>query len=84
MTQNITKIEILGKEYTVNCPPEQRQHLRQVVEELETRIQNTQKKTMLQSNENILAMTALNMATDLLEQKAQLDLIHTDKKRKTS
>jgi cell division protein ZapA len=84
MTQKMTKIQILGKEYTVNCPPGQGEHLRQVAAELASRLADTQKKSMLQSNENILVMTALNMANDLLEQKNQLDLIHTDKKRKTS
>lgn len=80
----MVKIQLLGKEYTVNCPKGQSEQLRLVVEEVEKRIEDTQKKTMLQSNENILIMTALNMAGDLLEQKAQLDLIQTDKKRKLS
>ena len=84
MTQRMVKISLLGKEYTVNCPPGQGEQLRHVVEEVEKRIEDTQKKTMLQTNENILIMTALNMASDLLEQKNQLDLLQTGKKRKVS
>lgn len=86
MAQRMVKIKLLGKEYTVNCPPGQSEQLRHVVEEVEKRIEDTQKQTMLQSNENILIMTALNMASDLLEQKNQLDLLQTGsaKKRKIS
>lgn len=84
MTQNIVKINLLGKEYTVNCPPGQAEQLQLVVKELEKRIADTQSKTMLQTNENVLVMTAINMAHDLLDQKAQLDLINIDKKHQVS
>lgn len=84
MAQNIVKINLLGKEYTVNCPPGQSEQLHLVITELEKRIANTQSKTMLQTNENVLVMTAINMAHDLLDQKAQLDLINIDKKHKIS
>jgi len=78
MAQHMAKITLLGKEFTINCPPGQEDQLRQVVEELEKRISETQSKTMLQSNENILIMTAINMAHDLIEQKNQLDLLQLD------
>jgi cell division protein ZapA (FtsZ GTPase activity inhibitor) len=84
MTQTMVKINLLGKDYHINCPKGQSDQLRQAVEELEQRITDTQSKTILQSNENILIMTALNMAGDLLEQKATLDLLQTGKKRKIS
>lgn len=82
MNQNLVKIWLLGKEYTVNCPPGQKEQLLYVADELEKRLIETKKKTMLQSMENTLLMTALNLTSDLIEQKAELDLMKTDKKRK--
>ncbi|MFT5162313.1 MAG: cell division protein ZapA [Alteromonadaceae bacterium] len=79
MTQHMVTIKILGKEYTINCPKGQQEQLRRSAEALQERLLSTQKKTMLQSNQNILVMTALNMSHELLEAQALLDLIHTDK-----
>lgn len=85
MANRMVKIKLLGKEHTVNCPEGQADKLHMVVEELEKRINNTQKsKTMLQTNENILIMTALNMAHDLLDLQAQLDLNQIDNKKNIS
>ena len=84
MAQNIVKVKILGKEYSINCPPGEAGQLHLVIEELEKRISHTQSKTMLQTNENVLVMTAINMAHDLLEQKSQLDLISIDKSQNKS
>lgn len=81
MSQNLVKISLLGKQYSVNCPPGQKEQLYLVVDELEKRILSTQKKTMLQSNENILVMTALNLTCDLLEAKAELDLMNIGKEK---
>lgn len=75
MTQDLVKIHLLGKEYCVNCPPGQKDQLYLIVQELEKRILATKKKTMLQSTENILLMTALNLTSDLLEKQAELDLL---------
>lgn len=84
MSQNLVKISLLGKEYNVNCPPGQKEQLYLVIEELERRIAATKKKTMLQSNENILVMTALNLTSDLLELKATFDLLNSGKPKAAS
>lgn len=85
MANRMVKIKLLGKEHTINCPEGQADKLHMVVEELEKRISDTQKsKSMLQSNENILIMTALNMAHDLIDLQAQLDLTQLDKKKNIS
>ncbi len=81
MTQQMVTITILGKEYTINCPKGQQPQLLRSAEELQNRILATQKKALLQNNQNILVMTALNLTHELLEAQALLDLTHTDKKQ---
>lgn len=79
MTQQVVTIKILGKEYAINCPKGQEEQLHRSAQALQDRIIQTQNKTLLQSNQNVLIMTALNMSHELLEAEALLDLINTDK-----
>ena len=83
MSEQTQKIQLMGKKFAVKCPPEQRQLMHHAVHELERRLGETQQNARLQNDESVILMTALNMACDLLEQKAQLDLIQADRKRKS-
>ena len=78
MTQHMVTIKIFGKEYTINCPKGQEDQLRRSADALQDRLVNTQKKTMLLNNQNILIMTALNMSHELLEAQQKLGLVDTD------
>jgi cell division protein ZapA len=61
-------IKLLGKEYRVACPPEQRDSLLEAVELLEERLGEVAARTK-GTGERVAIMAALNLAHDLLTQK---------------
>jgi cell division protein ZapA len=61
-------IKLLGKDYRVACPPDQRESLQEAVELLAERLGEVAAKTK-GTGERLAVMTALNLAHELLSQK---------------
>jgi len=62
-----TSVEILGKEYLVACPPENRQDLERAAQLLNTRMLEIKSQGKLYGTERVAIMAALNLAYDFLD-----------------
>ena len=62
-------IQLLGKDYKVACPPGEQQALLNAAALLNTRLSEASAKGKL-SGERLIAMVALNLAHELLDQTA--------------
>lgn len=62
-----TSVEILGKEYLVACPPENRQDLERAAQLLNTRMLEIKNQGKLYGTERVAIMAALNLAYDFLD-----------------
>jgi cell division protein ZapA len=65
---NTLDIKLLGKDYRVACPPEERESLQAAVELLDERMGEMATKSK-STGERLAVMTALNLAHELLSQK---------------
>jgi len=65
--QSQLTVRILGRDYQVACPEDEREALLRSAEYLSKRMSSVQKKGKTLGMERIAVMTALNMARDLLE-----------------
>jgi cell division protein ZapA len=74
------KIHILGKEYQVNCPPEEREALERSAELLNEKMEEIRSGSQIIGLERIAVMAALNLAHDLLqtEQSAEQNSFASD------
>jgi cell division protein ZapA len=61
-------IKLLGKEYRVACPPEERESLQAAVRLLDERMGEMAAKSK-STGERLAVMTALNLAHEMLSQK---------------
>ncbi|QIZ77669.1 cell division protein ZapA [Ferrimonas lipolytica] len=75
MSTNTTDISVLGRNYTVTCPPEQREHLQQIAAELHLRFDQLKQRTGTTSMEHLAVMVALN----LLHEQDQSQLEHAQR-----
>jgi cell division protein ZapA len=73
---NYLDITLLGKEYRVACPPEERDALLAAVQFVDDKMHDIAEKTKSNISERIAVMAALNIAHEHLSQKAQADEIH--------
>ena len=73
-------IHILGKEYQVNCPPEEREALERSAELLNEKMEEIRSGSQIIGLERIAVMAALNLAHDLLqtEQSAEQNSFASD------
>ncbi|MGB2115407.1 MAG: cell division protein ZapA [Porticoccaceae bacterium] len=74
------KITILGKEYQVNCPPEEREALECSAELLNEKMEEIRSGSQIIGLERIAVMAALNLAHDLIqtEQSAKQNSFASD------
>jgi cell division protein ZapA len=63
-------IVLLGKEYRVACPPEEREALQAAVAYVDAKMHEIAEKTRSNISERIAVMAALNIAHEHLTQKA--------------
>ncbi|RLJ68334.1 cell division protein ZapA [Sulfurisoma sediminicola] len=68
MSGNTLDIKLLGKDYRVACPPEERESLQAAVDLLDERMGEMATKSK-STGERLAVMTALNLAHELLSQK---------------
>ena len=64
MTQNTADITVLGRNYTVACPPEQRQRLQAITAELNSRLNIIKNRTGSGNADQLLVMAALNLLNE--------------------
>ena len=69
---NYLDISLLGKEYRVACPPEERQALLAAVAYVDEKMHDIAEKTRSNISERIAVMAALNIAHEFLSQKNQV------------
>jgi cell division protein ZapA len=68
MSGSTLDIKLLGKDYRVACPPEERESLQSAVALLDERMGEMAAKSK-STGERLAVMTALNLAHELLSQK---------------
>lgn len=64
-------VRILGRDYQISCPENEREALLASAEYLSKRMTSIQKKGKTLGMERIAVMTALNMARDLIDHEKQ-------------
>ena len=64
-------IVLLGKEYRVACPPEEREALQTAVNFVDEKMHDIAKKTRCNISERIAVMAALNIAHEFLSKKPE-------------
>lgn len=67
-TANTLDIVLMGREYRVACPPEEREALQSAVACVDAKMREIGKKTK-STGERLAVMTALNLAHELLSSK---------------
>ena len=71
---NYLDITLLGKEYRVACPPEERDNLLAAAAYVDEKMREIADKTRSNVSESIAVMAALNIAHDLLRPSAGVDI----------
>ena len=69
---NFLDITLLGKEYRVACPPEERDGLLAAVAFVDAKMHDIAEKTKSNIAERIAVMAALNIAHEHLSQKSEI------------
>lgn len=68
---NYLDIMLLGKEYRVACPPDEREALLQAVAYVDGKMHDIAEKTRSNISERIAVMAALNIAHEFLARQSQ-------------
>ena len=69
LTRESVKIQVMGKEFSVACEPEEKQSLLAATRYLDEQIEIVQSQGKIIGNERIAIMVAINLASELLELK---------------
>ncbi|QFU24187.1 cell division protein ZapA [Shewanella eurypsychrophilus] len=69
MTSHAIEISLLGRTYSIACPPGQEKALQHVAEKLEQQLSSLKTRTNNLSREEIAIMAALNTGYELLEEQ---------------
>ncbi len=63
--ENVTNITIMGREFTINCPPDERPQLQQAAEHLDQTIQEIKEEGKVVGSERVLIIAALSISHEL-------------------
>ena len=80
--ENVINISIMGREFTVNCPPDERQQLQQAAEHLDRTIQEIKEEGKVVGSERILIIAALSISHELQIMNSSNGFDLTDFKRR--
>lgn len=69
MSSHAIEISLLGRTYSIACPPGQEKALQHVAEKLERQLSSLKTRTNNLSREEIAIMAALNTGYELLEEQ---------------
>ncbi|MFO7593705.1 MAG: cell division protein ZapA [Pseudomonadota bacterium] len=67
------QIRLLDKEYTVACPPDEREGLLESARLLDSKMRDIRNRGKIVGNERIVVMAALNLIFELLQNKSHGD-----------
>ncbi|WP_345316911.1 cell division protein ZapA [Ferrimonas gelatinilytica] len=67
MSKDTIDIHVLGKSFTVACPPDQNHQLQLVAADLNRRMEQLKRRTGLGNLEQLAVMAALNLTHELLQ-----------------
>lgn len=70
-TARSVTIHILGKEYQIACPPEEKQNLAEAAEHLDNQMRQIRETGKVIGLERIAVMAALNLSHELLKIKSE-------------
>ncbi|GAA6139103.1 cell division protein ZapA [Arenicella sp. 4NH20-0111] len=81
MSAKGVNISILGRDFSVACPPEEQESLLEAASYLDTNMKDIQKTGKIIGTERVAIMAALNISNDLLKlQKATKGQEHVQEK----
>ncbi|WP_076410394.1 cell division protein ZapA [Shewanella sp. UCD-KL12] len=69
MSSHAIEISLLGRTYSIACPPGQERALQHVAQKLEVQLSSLKTRTNNLSREEIAIMAALNIGYELLEEQ---------------
>ena len=69
MSDNQETIHLLDKEYTIACPPDERDGLLESARKLDTKMREIRTGGKILGNERIVVMASLNVIFELLQEK---------------
>ena len=70
--------KILSKEYTIACPPEEREALKRSVSHVDKQMQEIRNGGKVIGAERIAVMAAINIAHEMLKSQSQVQSIDAD------
>ncbi len=82
MSKATISISILGKDFTVSCPDEEREALMRAAKYVDAQMQETQRSGKTMGIERGAVMAALNIAYDLLRLREQSQATVSDMNRR--
>jgi len=68
-------VNILGKEYRVACPPEEREGLLQSAAYLDKKMREIRERGRTSGSDNVAVMAALNITHELMQKQGQSDKV---------
>lgn len=71
MSQTTVSVHILGKEYKIACPADEKQQLLDAANHLDEQMREIREQGKVVGMERIAVMTALNLSYELLESQKQ-------------
>ncbi|MGC7559159.1 cell division protein ZapA [Pasteurella sp. PK-2025] len=69
MSSKSIELPVLGQVLRLNCPEEQHDSLRQAAKELDLRVSEMKERTGILHLERVLAVVALNLSYELMQEK---------------
>ena len=72
MEENITAVKILGEEFRISCPPEEKEQVINAAAFLDSKLREMKKSSNLEENK-ITILTALRITDEYLKSKASKD-----------
>jgi cell division protein ZapA len=71
-------VQILGKEYLIGCPPDERDDLLKAAALLNARLQEIRAQSKVMGSDRLIIMAALNIANDLAKLNAREERTTTE------
>ncbi|AFP85561.1 hypothetical protein A35E_00252 [secondary endosymbiont of Heteropsylla cubana] len=69
MSAQPVDIQIFGRIFRINCPPEQKEALNQAAKDLNQRLQDLKEKTRVTNIEQLVFIAALNICNELAQER---------------
>lgn len=74
MSSKLIELNFLGQVLRLNCPEEQHEDLREAAKLLDERVTEMKERTGILQIDKVLAVVALNLSFELMQEKQKTDL----------